>query len=120
MIAMKHHTEYLTLNVPTGSYTNLSRRVQDAIDKSGVREGIVLVNATVFFENPVAEFGRCDIHALETTNKLRHIAEIANEGVNILDGFHHRDRCGPGWLLRRGGLFGLQGRPDFVHQDGGA
>ena len=45
MIAMKHRTEYLALNVPTGSYTNLSRRVQDAIDKSGVQEGIVLVNA---------------------------------------------------------------------------
>jgi hypothetical protein len=29
MASMKHHTEYLTLNVPTGSYTNLSRRVQD-------------------------------------------------------------------------------------------
>ena len=41
---MKAHTEHLTLNVPTGSYTNLTDRVQAAIDKCGVREGLVLVN----------------------------------------------------------------------------
>ena len=42
---MKHRTEHLSLNVPTGSYTNLTRQVQDAITQSGVREGIVLVNS---------------------------------------------------------------------------
>jgi secondary thiamine-phosphate synthase enzyme len=43
--AMKAHTEYLTMNVPTLSFTNIRRAVQDAIDKSGVGEGLVLVNA---------------------------------------------------------------------------
>lgn len=42
---MKSHTVYLTLNVPTGSYTNLTPEVQDAITHSGVREGLVLVNS---------------------------------------------------------------------------
>ncbi len=42
---MKSHTHYLTLNVPTLSFTNLTHEVQDAISKSGVREGMVLVNS---------------------------------------------------------------------------
>lgn len=43
--SMKSHTEYLTLHVPTGSYHNITPRVQSAVDTSGVREGIVLCNA---------------------------------------------------------------------------
>src|SRR4051812_22156599 len=42
---MKSQTEYLTLNVPTGSYVNITPRVEEVIRKSGVREGLVLVNA---------------------------------------------------------------------------
>lgn len=42
---MQSHTEHLTLNVATGSYTNITHAVQDAITKSGVREGLVLVNS---------------------------------------------------------------------------
>lgn len=40
---MKSQTEYLTLNVPTGSFVNLTPQVEDAVRKSGVREGLVLV-----------------------------------------------------------------------------
>jgi secondary thiamine-phosphate synthase enzyme len=42
---MTSHTAYLTLNVPTSSYANITRSVQDEVNKSGVKEGIVLVNA---------------------------------------------------------------------------
>ncbi len=42
---MKSHTDYLTLNVPTRSYTNITPEVENAIVRSGVREGLVLVNA---------------------------------------------------------------------------
>jgi secondary thiamine-phosphate synthase enzyme len=42
---MKSHTDYLTLNVPTQSFINITREVQDAIARSGVREGLVLVNS---------------------------------------------------------------------------
>lgn len=41
---MKSHTEYLTMYFPSGTYTNITERVQRAIDQSGVKEGIVLVN----------------------------------------------------------------------------
>lgn len=43
---MKSHTEYLTLNVPTRrAFVNITREVEAAVGKSGVREGLVLVNA---------------------------------------------------------------------------
>ena len=43
---MKSHTEYLTLNLPTRrGFVNLTPRVEQAVKKSGVREGMVLVNA---------------------------------------------------------------------------
>jgi len=43
---MKSHTEYLTLNLPTAmGFMNISSRVQEAIDQSGVKEGLVLVNS---------------------------------------------------------------------------
>jgi secondary thiamine-phosphate synthase enzyme len=41
---MKAHTEYLTLNVATGSFTNITPMVEAAVKKSGVKEGLVLVN----------------------------------------------------------------------------
>jgi secondary thiamine-phosphate synthase enzyme len=43
---MKSHTEYITMNVPdrTG-YVNITPRVEEAVKKSGVKEGMVLVNS---------------------------------------------------------------------------
>jgi secondary thiamine-phosphate synthase enzyme len=43
---MKSHTEYITMNVPdrTG-YVNITPRVEEAIKKSGISEGLVLVNS---------------------------------------------------------------------------
>lgn len=43
---MKFHTEYLTFNT-TGhrEYINITGEVQDAVDKSGAAEGMVLVSA---------------------------------------------------------------------------
>lgn len=43
---MKSHTAYLTINHPeqTG-FVHLTPQVEDAVRKSGVREGIVLVNS---------------------------------------------------------------------------
>lgn len=43
---MKSHTEYLTLEIPTRrAFVNITDRVERAVTASGVREGLVLVNA---------------------------------------------------------------------------
>src|SRR5215472_12967075 len=43
---MRSHTEYLTMNVPTQmGFVNLTPQVEAAVRKSGVREGLVLVNS---------------------------------------------------------------------------
>lgn len=43
---MKSRTEYLTLNIPSKmAFLNITPRVQEAITKSGVQEGLVLVNS---------------------------------------------------------------------------
>ncbi len=43
---MKSHTEYLTLEIPARrAFVNITSEVADAVRKSGVREGLVLVNA---------------------------------------------------------------------------
>jgi thiamine phosphate synthase YjbQ (UPF0047 family) len=42
---MKSHTEHLTLNVPGKmTFVNITPQVEAAVGKSGVREGLVLVN----------------------------------------------------------------------------
>src|SRR5882672_9253373 len=44
--AMKSHTEYLAMNIPERrAFVNITRDVAQAVEKSGVREGLVLVNA---------------------------------------------------------------------------
>jgi secondary thiamine-phosphate synthase enzyme len=43
---MKSHTEYLALNIPQRrAFVNITAEVAAAVEKSGVREGLVLVNA---------------------------------------------------------------------------
>ena len=43
---MKSHTEYLTFNVKARmDFVNITREVEAAVTKSGVREGLCLVNA---------------------------------------------------------------------------
>ena len=43
---MRSHTAYLTLHLPTRrAFVNITPDVRDAVEKSGVREGLVLVNA---------------------------------------------------------------------------
>jgi len=43
---MRSHTEYLTLHEPTRrAFRNITGDVEEAVAKSGVREGLVLVNA---------------------------------------------------------------------------
>jgi len=43
---MKSHTKYLTFNVPTRmDFVHLTPQVQEAVNQSGVREGLCLVNA---------------------------------------------------------------------------
>ena len=43
---MKAHTEYLTFNIPSKmAFVNITPQVRDAVTKSGVQEGLVLVNA---------------------------------------------------------------------------
>jgi len=44
---MKSHTEYITFNTRgCRELIHITDRVQEAVDKSGVREGMVLVSAT--------------------------------------------------------------------------
>ena len=43
---MKSHTEYLTFNVPKRmDFVNITPQVKAAVTKSGIREGLVLINA---------------------------------------------------------------------------
>lgn len=43
---MKTHTEHLTFNLPARmAFENITRKVEDIVHKSGVQEGLVLVNA---------------------------------------------------------------------------
>jgi len=43
---MKSHTEYLTFKVPKRmDFVNITPQVEEAVEKSGVREGLCLVNA---------------------------------------------------------------------------
>ena len=43
---MKSYTEYLTFNVPKRmDFVNITGRLEDALTKSGVQEGILLCNA---------------------------------------------------------------------------
>src|SRR5919109_31005 len=43
---MKSHTEYLTFNIPSRvGFENITPKVDAAVKKSGVKEGMVLVNA---------------------------------------------------------------------------
>ena len=43
---MKSHTEYLTFNLPARiAFENITPKVEAAVRKSGVQEGLVLVNA---------------------------------------------------------------------------
>ena len=45
-LAMKSHTEYLTFNIPSRvGFENITPKVDAAVRKSGVKEGLVLVNA---------------------------------------------------------------------------
>src|SRR5262245_44061365 len=42
---MKTHTDYLTLNIPSKmAFRNITPEVQAAVTKSGIQEGLVLVN----------------------------------------------------------------------------
>ncbi len=42
---MKSHTEYLTFNIPSKmAFQNVTPQVEAAVKKSGVKEGLVLVN----------------------------------------------------------------------------
>jgi len=43
---MKSHTEYLTLNVPKRmDFVNITPQIEETVRKSGIREGLALVNA---------------------------------------------------------------------------
>ncbi len=44
--SMKSYTEYLTFNIPKRmDFVNITRQVEEAVKKSGVKEGLCLVNA---------------------------------------------------------------------------
>jgi len=42
---MKSHTEYLTFNIPARmDFLNITPKIHEIVRKSGVQEGLVLVN----------------------------------------------------------------------------
>ena len=46
LMPMKSHTQYLTLKVPSRmGFVNITPQVEEAVAKSGVKEGLCLVNA---------------------------------------------------------------------------
>ncbi len=46
VVGMKSHTEYLTFNLPARmAFENITPQVEEAVRKSGVQEGLCLVNA---------------------------------------------------------------------------
>jgi secondary thiamine-phosphate synthase enzyme len=61
---MKSHTEYLIFNIPSKmAFVNITPQVQEAVRKSGVREGLVLCNsmhitASVFINDDEAGLHR--------------------------------------------------------------
>ncbi|MBS0203210.1 MAG: YjbQ family protein, partial [Planctomycetes bacterium] len=43
---MKSHTEYLTFNLPARmAFENITPKIEEIVQKSGVREGLLLCNA---------------------------------------------------------------------------
>lgn len=68
---MKSHTEYLTLFIPAETdFVNITPKVQDALRKSGVQEGLCLVNAmhlssAVFMHHAEQQLGEGHQKALE-------------------------------------------------------
>lgn len=43
---MRSHTEYLTLNIPKRmDFVNITPKIRDILNKSGIQEGLCLVNA---------------------------------------------------------------------------
>ncbi len=43
---MKSHTEYLTFNVPARmDFLNITHRVEEILERSGIQEGLALINA---------------------------------------------------------------------------
>jgi len=57
---LKSHTEYLTFNIPSKmAFVNITPQVEEVVRKSGVKEGLVLVNtmhitASVFINDNVS------------------------------------------------------------------
>lgn len=53
---MKSRAEYLTFNIPARvGFVNITPQVEEAVHKSGVQEGLVLVNAmhmALLLQNP--------------------------------------------------------------------
>jgi thiamine phosphate synthase YjbQ (UPF0047 family) len=48
---MKAFTEYLTLNIPSKmAFVNITPQVQEAVRKSGVTEGLVLVKTMHYWD----------------------------------------------------------------------
>jgi secondary thiamine-phosphate synthase enzyme len=45
-VVMKSHTEYLTFNIPARmDFLNITPKIEEIVHKSGVQEGLLLVNA---------------------------------------------------------------------------
>jgi thiamine phosphate synthase YjbQ (UPF0047 family) len=56
---MKSFTHHLTLNIPSKmAFRNITPEVRDAVTKSGVREGIILVTDGDGITPPVASTSR--------------------------------------------------------------
>ena len=67
---MKSHTEYLTFNFPPGwTFVNITPQVEEAVRKSGVREGLLLVQRDAHH--------RQRVHQRRRAGPARRLQEVA-------------------------------------------
>ncbi|MFM7149222.1 MAG: YjbQ family protein, partial [Gemmataceae bacterium] len=86
---MKSHTEYLTFNLPARmGFENITPRIEEAVRKSGVQEGLVLVNAMHITASVFINDDEAGLHA-DYKKWLEHLAPF-----NASPQVYHHNRTG--------------------------
>ena len=86
---MKSHTEYLTFNLPARmAFENITPRIEEAVRKSGVQEGLVLVNAMHITASVFINDDEAGLHA-DYKKWLEHLAPF-----NASPQVYHHNRTG--------------------------
>lgn len=87
---MKSLTEYLTLQLPSRTgFVNITPQVQDAVTKSGVQEGLVLINSMHITSSVFVSVDEPGLHE-DFLRWLEHLAPFDNSGTR----YFHNNRTG--------------------------